>query len=327
MTLSSGDYLTLQVTAIDPVTDTVTSFAFAHPDGLDLPAFSPGAHVMLRLGVDGQVRRNSYTLTGDPDDRRSYRITVQHQPEGRGGSHFLHRSLGLGDLVAVRLPMNFFAIDTMARRHLLIAGGIGITPFLTIAQELNRKAAPFELHHAFAREAAFMAQLKALYGDRVQHYSAAAGQRLDIPALLARQPLGTHVYVCGPPRMIEAVVQAAARLGWPSSCLHYERFRANAEGRAFSLRMQGSPAAEIWVGAEKTMLEALEDAGLAPDSMCRVGACGRCLLKVRGYSGRLIHHDHVLTESEKAAGNAILACVSRCEGQIDVERPAAQEGD
>lgn len=327
MTRSSGTYLTLQVTAIEPLTDTVTSFAFAHPERLDLPAFSPGAHVLLRLGFNGQLRRNSYTLTGDPDDRRSYRIAVQHQPEGRGGSRFLHRSLRLGDAVAVRPPMNFFAIDNLAKRHLLIAGGIGITPFVTIAQALRRRAAAFELHHAFAGAAAFMAQLKALHGERVQHYDKAAGQRLDIAALLARQPLGTHAYVCGPPRMIDAALQAATRLGWPASALHFERFRAPSEGPAFSLRMLGSPAAKIWVGAEKTMLEALEDAGLAPDSMCRVGACGRCLLNVRRHSGRLIHHDHVLTEAEKAAGATILACVSRCEGQIEVEMPRSQDGD
>jgi len=125
MDLADKGFLKLRLAGIETVAEGVKSFFLEHAQGLDLPAFSPGSHLVLLLDTGGRIRRNAYSLTSDPDDRRRYGISVLHQPDGRGGSRFLHESLRVGDELTVRRPLNFFPVDRLARRHLLIAGGIG----------------------------------------------------------------------------------------------------------------------------------------------------------------------------------------------------------
>jgi len=316
-------FLKLRLAGIETVADGVKSFAFEHPQGHDLPAFSPGSHLVLLLDIGGRIRRNAYSLTGDTDDRRRYTISVLHQPDGRGGSKFLHEHLRVGYELTVRRPLNFFPIDRLARRHVLIAGGIGITPFLSMASELDREGAAFELHYSVrtAGAAPFVAQLRALYRSRVRIHDSTAGTRLDISALLRAQRIGTHVYVCGSPTMMDAAIEAAEVLGWPPSCLHFERFKATTVGGVpFSVVLTGKETRVIAVSSDQSMLEALEDAGVEIDSMCRVGACGKCRLKVRRCSGRIVHNDHVLDAAERAEGTAMMPCVSRVlGGEVEVE--------
>ncbi|TPI21084.1 oxidoreductase [Mesorhizobium sp. B4-1-1] len=316
MDIADKGFLRLKLARVEAVSQNVKSFFLEHPHGLDLPTFSPGSHLVLMVDIGGRVRRNAYSLTSDPDDRHHYAISVLHQPEGRGGSRFLHESLRAGDELTVRRPLNFFPVDRLARRHLLIAGGIGITPFLSMARELGRMGAAFELHYSVrsAEDAPFVAMLHARCGPNVHVHDSGAGTRLDISALLRDQQTGTHVYVCGSPRMMGAAVEAAGAVGWPSSCFHSERFKATAGGVPFSVLLPGKEGRVIEVSSDQSMLEALEDAGVEIDSMCRVGACGKCRLKVQGCTGRIVHNDHVLDATERAEGSAMMPCVSRVMG-------------
>ncbi len=322
MDLIDKGFLQLRLAGIETVSEGVKSFFLEHPQGLDLPVFSPGSHLVLLLDTGGRIRRNAYSLTSDPDDRRRYAISVLHQPDGRGGSRFLHECLNVGDELPVRRPLNFFPIDRLAKRHLLIAGGIGITPFLSMARELGRMGAAFELHYSVrsAKAAPFVATLRARYGRKVHVHDSAAGTRLDISSLLAGQRAGTHVYVCGSPKMMDAAVEAAGAAGWPQSCFHAERFKAAVGGAPFSVVLPGKEERVIEVSSDQSMLEALEDAGAEINSMCRVGACGKCRLEVKSCTGRIVHNDHVLDATERAEGTAIMPCVSRVQGgQVTVE--------
>lgn len=322
MDLADKGFLKLRLAGIETVAEGVKSFFLEHAQGLDLPAFSPGSHLVLLLDTGGRIRRNAYSLTSDPDDRRRYGISVLHQPDGRGGSRFLHESLRVGDELTVRRPLNFFPVDRLAQRHLLIAGGIGITPFLSMARELDRLGAAFELHYSVrsAGDAPFVATLRARYGSKVHVHDSAAETRLDISGLLAEQQAGTHVYVCGSPRMMDAAIEAVGSVGWPPSCFHSERFKAAAGGAPFSVVLAGKEERVIEVSSDQSMLEALEDAGVDVDSMCRVGACGKCRLKVQSCTGGIVHNDHVLDATERAEGTAMMPCVSRVlGGQVTVE--------
>lgn len=316
MSRTVGEILTLQLTNIEEISSNVTSFTFEDPDGGDLPAFSPGSHIVLMLHSCGRVRRNSYTLTGDPDDTARYVISVQKQLNGRGGSRFLHEEARIGDFVKVRVPLNFFPIDRTAKRHLLIAGGIGVTPFLRIAQELDRDDAEFELHCCVRSmdQAPFAQLLRSRYGARVHIHDGAKGLRLNIAALLSDQRIGTHVYVCGSARILNDVARTVENIGFPISCFHYERFRTEVSGEPFSVVLAEQAGRIIQVSSDQTMLEALEDSGVEIDSMCRVGACGKCRATVKHHTGEMVHNDHVLDSAERAEGTCIIPCVSRIRG-------------
>ena len=161
---------------------------------------------------------------------------------------------------------------------------------------------------------AFVDELVARFPGRVHLHVSDEGTRLDLDRLFAHQPLGTHLYVCGPQRLIDGALGAARDLGWPEQALHAEHFAAAPTGLPFLVRLAKS-GRTIEVGARQSMLEALEAAGLSPDCLCRGGACGQCEVSVVAADGRLLHHDHCLSEAEKSAGRSIILCVSRFEGR------------
>ncbi|WP_142781851.1 PDR/VanB family oxidoreductase [Agrobacterium sp. T29] len=279
-----------------------------------LPRFSPGAHITLHLQDGSLVRRNSYTLIDTAEEANQYRIAVQLQPYGRGGSKFVHEQLKVGHRVSISHPLNLFGLHRRARKHVFIAGGIGITPFLTLAQEATRQGTPFELHYTFrhAASAAFVTDLQARYPDRIRLYESTGGQRLDPAQVMSGQPVGTHLYACGPTRLIDALSSAVDAGLWPRSCFHFERFKANFSGLPFSVRIR-STGEIIDVEQDQSLLERLEDAGYRIPYMCRVGFCGRCRIKVITGSGKLIHNDQALDDDEKHRGCDIVSCVSRFE--------------
>ena len=162
-------------------------------------------------------------------------------------------------------------------------------------------------------EAAYGAELETRYGSRVRLYHSEHGERLPLPAVLADQPLGTHVYVCGPTRMIEDVMQTAASCGWPEQVVHCERFAAPPGGEPFEVRLSRSNIS-VRVGAHQSMLEAIEAAGVLAPSLCRGGACGQCEAAVLACNGTLLHHDHCLSAAARAAGRKVMPCVSRFAG-------------
>ena len=198
----------------------------------------------------------------------------------------------------------------------MIAGGIGITPFIAQMAQLDTLGHKFELHYAMRdRElGAYMKELSTRHGERVHAYYDVEKQAIDLANLLKTQPLGTHLYVCGPKGMIGWVLSTAEKMGWPKGALHSEEFLAPPVGEAFKVELSRSNIT-VNVGATQSMLEALEAAGVDAPYLCRGGACGQCECKVNAAEGEILHYDHWLSDDQKAAKTHIMPCVSRFKGE------------
>ncbi len=309
--MSSPDIL-VRVAAIRILTPLVREFTLVPDGGGALPGFSAGSHVVVHMQGAERAYRNAYSLLGDPADTSTYRIAVRLQEDSRGGSRFMHTKVAVGDRLRLSPPANLFAPDSRARHSVLIAGGIGITPFRAYVAALGAAGAGFELHYAYrgGLTDAYADELAAQLGERLHRYDAEAGVFLDLPGLLSRQPLGTHVYVCGPQGLIDAVRACADKLGWPAGRVHWEAFVAPRPGDPFTARI-ASTGAEIAVAPDESLLEALEQAGVDVPSLCRGGVCGQCVTAYR--EGAVEHRDHFLSDAERAG--ALMPCVSRgCRG-------------
>ncbi|MDP9794951.1 ferredoxin-NADP reductase [Catenuloplanes nepalensis] len=278
--------------------------------GTGLPAWTPGAHVDL-IVADGTVRQ--YSLCGDPAST-TLTVAVRHEPAGRGGSDWVHRGLRPGDRVTVRGVRNHFALED-APGHVLIAGGVGITPLLPMAEHLARAGTPWRLAY-IGRSAArmpFLHRIGALGPHATIHETAVSG-RPPIGALLDEHP-DALVYVCGPATLIEAVRDALAARG-EAGRLRAEYFQAPAgddaaEAGAFTLRLERSNL-ELIVPADRSALDVVTDAGVDVLRDCEEGVCGSCETTV--LAGEVEHRDHVLTAREKAANSCMMLCVSRAAG-------------
>lgn len=304
---------TLVVTRTTALTPDVREVVLARPEGGPLPSFAPGSHLALHCGPG---LRNAYSLTGPGLDPRHYAVSVRLDPAGRGGSRWVH-GLRAGDRVRADPPRSAFAPVAAARHHLLVAGGIGITPMLSHVRAALDWRRSFHLYYAHRPgHGAHLDELRALCGDRltVAHSADALWRRLG-PAL-RDQPLGTHLYVCGPAPLNAAVAAAAAATGWPEQRVHSEAFAAPpAEpGTPFTVRL-ARDGARIAVGAEQTLLDALLAHGVAVPNLCRQGVCGECRLPVR--AGRPDHRDTFLTRSEHAS--AVMPCVSRAHDELELD--------
>ncbi|MFC8526364.1 PDR/VanB family oxidoreductase [Nocardia sp. NPDC057227] len=303
----------LTVTRAAALCPDIREIVLARPDGGVLPSFAPGSHIGLHCGPD---LRNSYSLTGSGLDPRHYAISVRLDPAGRGGSRWAH-GLRPGDRVRVDPPRSAFAPVATARHHLLVAGGIGVTPLLAHVRAALTWGRSFQLHYAHRPgHGAHLDELRALCGDRLRVAHSAPALWAALGPALRRQPLGTHLYVCGPAALNEAVTAAATAAGWPEQRVHTEAFAAPpvAPGTPFTVRLARS-GREFAVGAEQTMLDALLAEGAAVPNLCRQGVCGECRLPVR--SGRAEHRDSFLTADER--GTAVLPCVSRATGRLELE--------
>ena len=309
--------LSVQVTAITQVAAEIRRYRFEAVDGQPLPVFSGGSHVVVTLQDGAVLRRNPYSLMSDPADTRAYEISVLRVPQSRGGSLFLHDNVKVGDGLTISQPVNLFPLAQRAKKHLFIAGGIGITPFIAMMAQLQAEGANFQLHYGMrsSSHGAYAQELLQRYGaQRVHRYYDDQSSYIAVASLLAHQPLGTHLYVCGPAGMIDAVLGQARQAGWPQENLHSERFIAPPTGDAFRVALQRS-GRQIEVAGNQSILEALEAAGMQPPCLCRGGACGHCETAVVECEGQLQHHDHWLSEEERAAGKKIMICVSRFSGQ------------
>ncbi|MDX8447454.1 PDR/VanB family oxidoreductase [Mesorhizobium captivum] len=304
------------VAEVTPVNELVTRFRFVRRDGGPMPTFSGGAHTVVEMNDQDRVRRNPYSIMSDPADPRGYSISIRRDDTGRGGSLFMHRHVRPGMEMVISNPVNLFALDLRARKHLLLAGGIGITPFLAQIKQLSAMNGNFELHYSVRTPslASYADELVANYRSRVHIYHDDRGEVIDLPGLLDGQPLGTHVYVCGPKGMIAWVRKTAAALGWPRESIHHEEFLAPASGKPFEVMLARSNKV-IQVGEHQSLLEAIEAAGVEAPYLCRGGACGQCETDVLEYDGTFLHKDHWLTPAQCAGGDKIMPCVSRFEGK------------
>ncbi len=315
--MSGAEKIAVTVTDIVPLNDLVTRFEFKRTDGGLLPTFSGGAHTVVEMRDGDITRMNPYSLMSDPMDQTAYTISVRRDDEGRGGSLFMHNNVKVGDRMVVSNPVNLFSLDLRAKKHLFLAGGIGITPFLAQIKQLERFNGNWELHYACRNAAlgSYVDELTDHYPNATHVYYDDDDQRIDLVKLLDGQPLGTHIYVCGPKGMIDWVRKTAAGEGWPRESIHYEEFLAPQSGKPFEIKLAVSNIV-IQVGEQESLLEAIERAGVDAPYLCRGGACGQCETQVIDYTGNFIHRDHWLDDAEHASGDKIMPCVSRFEGKI-----------
>jgi ferredoxin-NADP reductase len=314
--MSINTEIPVRVTKITRVAEKILRCRLERVDGAPLPYFSAGAHVVVSMHDGDILRRNPYSLMSSPLDPSAYEISVLAVENSRGGSAFMHR-VKEGDELVISQPVNLFPADHRGRKHILIAGGIGITPFLAMMAQFARDNIAFELHYAMRSRdhGAYWQDLLETYGPhRVKIYFDAEGNQIPLTHLLDNQPLGTHLYVCGPAGMIDGVLMTALKAGWPKENLHSERFLAPPPGQPFQVRFDASDIA-VTVGEHQSILEAAEAAGIDAPYMCRGGACGQCETAVVSCDGELQHNDIYLSDEEKAEGRKIMVCVSRFKGQ------------
>ncbi|MFB9224713.1 PDR/VanB family oxidoreductase [Paracoccus cavernae] len=315
--MSSGaPKIQARVTEVTAVNELIKTFRFVPRDGGPVPPFSGGSHIVVEMNDNGTRRLNPYSLMSDPSDTTGYAISVRRDDCGRGGSLYMHNHVEPGMEMTISYPVNLFPEDTRARKHLLLAGGIGITPFIAQMAQMDERNAHFELHYAVASRklGQFGDELKRSYENRVHLYYDDENIRMDIPALLRGQPLGTHVYVCGPKGMIAYVHDMADKAGWPKGAVHSEEFLAPPVGEAFTVELAKSEKT-IRVGATQSLLEAIEAAGVDAPYLCRGGACGQCECDVVVADGDIEHNDHWLTPEQRASQKKIMPCVSRFAGE------------
>jgi vanillate O-demethylase ferredoxin subunit len=292
----------------------ICSFELVDPSGKPLPRFSAGAHVDVHIR-DGLVRQ--YSLCNHPKERHRYLIAVQRVEESRGGSEAMHHVVQQGDVITISLPRNHFPLAQRTRHNLLLAGGIGITPIISMAEQLACDGASFEMHYCAheAARAAFVDRIeRSAFADRVMfHFSdGTPGQRIDIPALLRSQPEDTHLYVCGPTGFTAAAIDSASRLGWPAANVHREFFagaaRPSQDGAPFDVRIASSGAV-FRIPPGKTVLQVLSDGGIEIPHSCRQGVCGTCATRV--LEGTPDHRDLYLNADERQRNDLFMPCCSR----------------
>jgi vanillate monooxygenase ferredoxin subunit len=296
----------------------VFSFELIDIHGHPLPAFWAGSHIDIHLG-NGLVRQ--YSLSNNPCDSNSYLIAVLLDASSRGGSMAMHH-LQVGDELTISTPRNHFALVESAKRSLLFAGGIGVTPILCMAHQLSQEQADFELHYCTrtAARTAFLDRIRqANFAARAHFYfdDGDDDQKLDLPALLSTSEPDTHLYVCGPKGFMDAVLKAARAADWSEDHLHYEFFAAEVvktdHDGSFAVKLASSGQV-VPVAEGQTIVEALTEAGIEIQTSCEQGVCGTCLTKV--LEGEPDHRDMYLTPAEQAANSQILPCCSRSKSAL-----------
>lgn len=289
----------------------IASWEFQLPSGGDLPAFEAGAHIDVHLR-NGMTR--SYSLLNSQADRQRYVIASQKECSGRGGSVYLHESVHAQDRIFISPPRNNFPLDEGARHSVFIAGGIGITPILSMVRRLNTLDASWELYYCARtqNDAAFLNELAALQSSkgkvRLTFDREPDGKMLDIVAVVAQAPRHSHFYCCGPLPMLESFRMALA--DWPPGQVHLEYFSATGEASTnggFTVMLAQS-GKEVFVPEGKSILNALLDAGVEAPHSCCEGVCGSC--EVRVLEGIPDHRDLVLTPAEREANQKMMICYS-----------------
>jgi vanillate O-demethylase ferredoxin subunit len=305
------DTLNLRVAARRAIADEVVELELRSIDNAQLPGFEPGAHIDVHL-ANGMVRQ--YSLANYQPAPDSYTIAVGLAVASRGGSKHIHESIAVGDLLPVSLPRNSFPLDPAAAGYVFIAGGIGITPIMSMVRWCEMSRTPWRLlYSARSRQrAAYAEQLAALGGERVHlHFDDITGSFADLDNYLAKLRAEDQVYCCGPEPLMQAVGRAAAH--HPASHVRFEHFSvvptdAPSLNHAFTVRLTQS-ARDLPVPADISILDALDLAGIAHPFGCREGLCRSCEAEVCG--GIPDHRDFVLSDEERAANRSIMVCVSR----------------
>ncbi|MFF0283809.1 cytochrome P450/oxidoreductase [Rhodococcus aetherivorans] len=302
---------TVTVERLDRIADDVLRLVLRDAGGKTLPTWTPGAHIDLDLGALSR----QYSLCGAPD-ATSYEIAVHLDPESRGGSRYIHEQLEVGSPLRMRGPRNHFALDPGAEHYVFVAGGIGITPVLAMADHARARGWSYELHYC-GRNRSGMAYLERVagHGDRAALHVSEEGTRIDLAALLAEPAPGVQIYACGPGRLLAGLEDASRN--WPDGALHVEHFTSSLAAldpdveHAFDLELRDS-GLTVRVEPTQTVLDALRANNIDVPSDCEEGLCGSCEVAV--LDGEVDHRDSVLTKAERAANRQMMTCCSRACG-------------
>ena len=307
----------VMVERITLVADGIVQLRLVAPDGRPLPRWTPGSHIDVECGSPDRSRQ--YSLCGDPADTHAFEIAVLREPDGRGGSAWIHANVRVGDRLKIRGPRNHFRLDESCGKLVLIAGGIGITPISAMARRAQALGLDYALHYSGRRRSGmpFIDELAALHGERLHLHVSDEGGRNDLPALLATPDPDTQIYACGPVRMLQALDACCAH--WPDDALRVEHFESTlgaldpSKEQAFEVELKDSGIV-VQVPADQTLLHALRAANIDVQSDCEEGLCGSC--EVRVLAGEVDHRDVVLIRAEREAHQKMMTCCSRaCGGQ------------
>ena len=311
-----------RVHALRDVTPTVREITFKPIDGV-LP-HQPGGHlqmqVLVSLGATSRPHTRSYSLIGQPD-ALFYRIAVKRLDEGRGGSKAMWR-LAVGDRLRISEPQNHFPLDLAAPAYLLVAGGIGVTPIVGMAQLLAQRGAAVRMLFGARSEAelAYFESLKVVLNDDLKTAIAEKGEFVDFDTEIAKLPPKALMYICGPVPMLDAARKAWAKAERPLADLRYETFGSSGRfaPQAFRVKIPRHQL-DITVPADNGLLDELEMAGVQAMYDCRRGECGLCAMDVLSVEGEIDHRDVFLSDEEKASNKRICVCVSRVVGEITLD--------
>lgn len=290
----------------------IKEFRLVPADGSAAPAWSAGAHIELDIrSQSGSSYRNAYSLVGEPGQH--LRIAVQREETGRGGSRVLHDEYIAGMMISASAPLATFALRTGSARNVLIAGGIGITPMVSMARALDHGGNRFELHY-LARDPArlvLLHEVENLSHGQLATYTTGSGGRPDMQAVIGAYTEGSELHACGPGALLEAIRTAATAMGWPAANVHFESFgaRSASTDRPIKLYLRQSDM-HIDVAPGTSILDAMIAADAFVSYDCKRGECGHCFANVT--AGEAIHRDVCLTPEQR--GQGMTTCVSWATG-------------
>jgi vanillate monooxygenase ferredoxin subunit len=314
----SSDWFSTRVAAKREEATGIFSYELVDPDGRELPAFEAGAHLDVKIG--DKIRQ--FSIANAPSERHRYILGVQRELNGRGGSAAFADNVKEGDTVVIRGPHNLFPLAANATESILLAGGIGVTPILAMAERLHAIGANFVFHYCTrnrARTAFHDHVAGAEYNDKVRfHFDDGPDeQKPNLSAFIGVPAPGKHLYVCGPTVMMDIVVDLAKKQGWPDEQVHLERFTGveakPGDAREFLVEIKKTGQL-ITIPADKTVVEALRAAGIDIPVSCEQGVCATCLTNI--VSGVPDHRDLILTKQEHESGKIFTPCVSRALSDI-----------
>lgn len=306
---------TLQVQAIETVADNTVLLRLVSAHGSALPNWSPGAHIDIECGDTGLSRQ--YSLCSDPDNRAAWEVAILRDPQSRGGSAWIHEHVKPGAILRVRGPRSHFRLDeTHTGPLVFVAGGIGITPIMTMARQARRQNHDYVIHYSGSGRSsmAFLPELHAEHGDKLVLHISTEGTRNDLNALVDSLDSNAHIYACGPNRMLEALQNAVTLHGLPDNTLHVEHFSNDqptldpSRETAFTVELKNS-GLTLNVPNDRTLLDVLRSKNIDVQSDCEEGLCGAC--EVRVLAGDIDHRDSILSPSERKENLRMMACCSR----------------
>lgn len=313
-----------------PLTPTVTEILLRGPEG-QTPYWHAGAHLRVRIKVNGEVCQRSYSLVGQPDQEH-WKIAIKCLEQGRGGSKAM-TSLELNDCVEITAPHNFFALDNSAKSYLLIAAGIGVTPLLGMAQALASRDDQTQIRMLYAarnrNELAYLETLQSALGERLEIFLSDENQWIDYDHEIQSLPQSSQLYTCGPVPVLEKIRQAWQQAQRPIADLRFETFGASGHSPTLPFELL-VPRHQLHstVPADRTLLETLQVAGVPTLHNCTRGECGICAMDIIEFDGKIDHRDVFLSAEEKAHCKKICVCVSRVIGSITLDssyRPENQK--